>query len=146
MKALTLTQPWASLVILGIKRIETRSWATYQRGPLIIHAGAGWSADDRDFAADLMHAGILPERWLTTARSVKPDLPLGAGLGVVTLHRIIAVSLIRRSETYASWLSPIEREYGDYSDGRYGWFLTDPRPFPVPVPARGALGLWEWAR
>lgn len=40
MKALTLHQPWASLVALGVKTIETRSWATRYRGPLAIHAGA----------------------------------------------------------------------------------------------------------
>lgn len=38
MKALTLWQPWASLVALGVKTIETRSWATRYRGPLAIHA------------------------------------------------------------------------------------------------------------
>ena len=41
MKAITLTQPWASLVALGAKRIETRSWNTNYRGPLAIHAAKG---------------------------------------------------------------------------------------------------------
>ena len=39
MKAITLTQPWATLVAIGAKRIETRSWRTFYRGPLAIHAG-----------------------------------------------------------------------------------------------------------
>jgi hypothetical protein len=39
MKALTLIQPWATLVALGEKQIETRSWDTKYRGPLAIHAG-----------------------------------------------------------------------------------------------------------
>ena len=38
MKALTLHQPWASLIAIGAKKIETRSWATSYRGPLAIHA------------------------------------------------------------------------------------------------------------
>lgn len=38
MKALTLWQPWASLVAAGGKRLETRSWSTAYRGPLLIHA------------------------------------------------------------------------------------------------------------
>ena len=47
MKALTVRQPWASLIALGVKRIETRSWRTSYRGPLAIHAGlhrpkVGW--------------------------------------------------------------------------------------------------------
>lgn len=40
MKALTVRQPWASLIALGIKTIETRSWRTDHRGPIIVHAGA----------------------------------------------------------------------------------------------------------
>lgn len=38
MKALSLTQPWATLVAIGAKRLETRSWSTTYRGPLAIHA------------------------------------------------------------------------------------------------------------
>ena len=39
MKALTIRQPWASLIAAGVKTIETRSWSTKYRGPLAIHAG-----------------------------------------------------------------------------------------------------------
>ena len=38
MKALTIWQPWASLIACGAKRYETRSWATKYRGPIAIHA------------------------------------------------------------------------------------------------------------
>ncbi len=41
MKALSLLQPWVTLVILGVKQIETRSWSTAYRGPLLIHASRG---------------------------------------------------------------------------------------------------------
>lgn len=40
LKAITLYQPWATLVALGVKTIETRSWQTKHRGPIAIHAGA----------------------------------------------------------------------------------------------------------
>ena len=39
MKALTITQPWATLIAIGAKRFETRGWSTPYRGPLAIHAG-----------------------------------------------------------------------------------------------------------
>lgn len=39
MKAITIRQPWASLIAAGVKTIETRSWSTKYRGPLAIHAG-----------------------------------------------------------------------------------------------------------
>lgn len=38
MKALTIKQPWASLIVHGIKDIENRTWRTDYRGPLLIHA------------------------------------------------------------------------------------------------------------
>jgi hypothetical protein len=41
MKGLTLTQPWATLIAIGAKRIETRSWSTSYRGPIAIHAAKG---------------------------------------------------------------------------------------------------------
>lgn len=38
MKALSLWQPWATLIANGAKQIETRSWSTSYRGPILIHA------------------------------------------------------------------------------------------------------------
>lgn len=43
MRVLTVRQPWASLIALGVKTIETRSWSTDYRGPLAIHAAATWA-------------------------------------------------------------------------------------------------------
>jgi len=39
MRALTIHQPWASLIAAGLKTIETRAWATKHRGQIVIHAG-----------------------------------------------------------------------------------------------------------
>jgi hypothetical protein len=41
MKCISLIQPWASLVLFGEKRIETRNWSTTHRGPLLFHALKG---------------------------------------------------------------------------------------------------------
>lgn len=41
MKALTISQPFASLIASGEKWIENRIWYTSYRGPLAIHAGKG---------------------------------------------------------------------------------------------------------
>ena len=45
MKALTIKQPWASLIIYGDKDVENRSWPTSYRGPLLIHAGKGYDVN-----------------------------------------------------------------------------------------------------
>lgn len=52
MKVLTLHQPWASLVALGVKTIETRSWSTSYRGPLAIHAGASFRGIDDELECE----------------------------------------------------------------------------------------------
>jgi activating signal cointegrator 1 len=134
-RALTLTQPWATLVILGIKRIETRGWypaAKDRGGRIAIHAAKGWHKADREFAAELHDQGTLP---------VAPtDLPLGMVLGTVRFDGLA------RTTTAVTWtdFTALELYLGDYSAGRYAWVFGDPQPLPEPVPARGMLGLWQW--
>jgi len=48
MRAITIHQPWAELIVRGEKDVENRSWRTHHRGPLLIHAGA--RADTASFA------------------------------------------------------------------------------------------------
>ena len=65
MKALTLTQPWASLMELGQKEVETRSWYTGYRGELVIHAAKGfpkWAKETADEKDRLMkQRGLMDE-------------------------------------------------------------------------------------
>ena len=130
MKALTLTQPWAQLVIDGRKVFETRSWRTSYSGLLAIHAAKGWTADDRQFAREL---GYDPA-----------TLALGAVLGTANLVRC------QGTEDLVLYLGSkgdrglFELMAGDYSAGRYAWRLSHIVVFPEPIPARGMLGLWDW--
>ena len=125
MKALTLIQPWATLVATGAKKIETRSWYTSYRGPLAIHAAKGFPAYAREFAGEVYgNPAILPY------------IPLGA---IVAKAYLLDV----RSTNYGIGLSDKERSYGDYSPGRFAWILTNIQ-WLEPIPAKGALGLWEW--
>lgn len=129
MKALTLTQPWATLVATGAKKIETRSWSTKYRGELAIHAAKGFPKAARDFAMTERTLGRVPSR-----------LPLGAVLAIVRLVDVRATFM------FDGEISALERLYGDYSEGRYGWVLELVETFDEPIPAKGALGLWEWRR
>ena len=127
MKALTLTQPWATLVAEGRKAIETRSWRTPYRGALAIHAAKGIPLIAREFAREF------------TAHRVEP-LPRGAVLCYIDLTDCVP------TESVVCSLSADERCFGDYAPGRWAW-LFDPaslRVLPEPIPARGALSLWEW--
>lgn len=133
MRALTLSQPWATLVIEGHKRIETRSWMTEYRGPLVIHAGVRMGPDERGYAEEW---GLVPD-----------SLPRGAAIGTVRL-----VGCVLFDERHERWQRPEgewiltdrERSLGDFTAGRYGWLLASPEEFAEPVPVKGALGLWRY--
>ena len=114
-----MTQPWATLVILGRKKFETRSWSTRHRGALVIHASKTFPRDAREFAEAL---GLS-------------DLPLGSILGVVDLVDCQPTQYCPGRFT--------EAEYGDFSWGRWAWTLETPRELETPIPWKGALGLWK---
>lgn len=64
------------------------------------------------------------------------DHPHGCVLGTVELVRI---------PCFDGTLPPApERDFGNFTAGRFGFVLEDPRPLAEPIPARGSLGLWEW--
>src|SRR5689334_8102777 len=52
MKVISLLQPWASLVVIGAKQIETRSWNTKYRGPLLIHASKKYQVAQKKLAVE----------------------------------------------------------------------------------------------
>ena len=141
MKALTLTQPWATLVASGAKRIETRSWRTNYTGPLAIHAAKGFPAECRDlchhdpFLPSLVHAGFR-----STA-----ELPRGVIVAVAQLVRCVAIDDITPSPDELARLggAPHEWAFGDYSPGRHAWLLHDVRALQPQPQVRGALGLWD---
>ena len=127
MKALSMTQPWAQALFIGLKHYETRSWSTNYRGPLLIHAAKHWRKPDKDFAQT--------ERAL--GRFTAHRIPFGAIIGKVDLVNVCPV------EEMLGVITGLERLYGDYSPGRYAWELANPVLFPEPIPYRGALRLFN---
>lgn len=152
MKALTLTQPWATLVAIGAKRIETRSWHTRYRGPLAIHAAKGFPPRARKFTTEpICYEAVKSCR--TLADVVKrggdlPAYPLGCVLAVCRLVDCRPTTLFTRGADMAEAaydLTLQEESFGDYSPGRFAWILDAVQPLPEPIPAKGMLGLWEWS-
>lgn len=134
MKALSLWQPWATLVMIGAKRIETRSWSTSHRGDLLIHAANKSTHEQIElrhedpFRSALAEAGY--RRW--------QDLPLGKMLGQVQLDDCLEIvepdSPLRPGTMYPPPMP--ELAFGRYEPGRYGMPLSSPRPFGTPIPYR----------
>lgn len=132
-RGFSLTQPWAQLVVLGQKEFETRSWQTNYRGLLAIHASKGFPGwVKRLCQTDPMFASVLGTYW------VKP-LPLGAIVGTAGL---VACRTICADSVLEFGLIRKEREFGDWSAGRYAWKLENPTVLSEPIPCKGSLGLW----
>src|SRR4051812_11429933 len=86
MKVLTLTQPWATLVAIGAKHIETRSWETLYRGPLAIHAAKGLGpVGGKQGLMDLCRREPFRSVLLAAGYLGPPPLPLGAIVAVCEL-------------------------------------------------------------
>jgi hypothetical protein len=143
MKAISLWQPWASLVVLGAKKIETRHWTTNYRGPLLIHAAK--RKDYEEFSDLVRHWyvhgidvwDILGIEKPVVLKHAVDSLPHGAIIGQVDLVDCKPV------ESFELSLSLQEHEFGNYADGRFGWILDNPKPFAVAVPYKGSQGFFE---
>ncbi|UAY51238.1 ASCH domain-containing protein [Ferruginibacter albus] len=133
MKALSLLQPWASLVMIGVKKIETRSWATDYRGTLLIHASQS-------------KRGSVFANQAPFTRYIKDfnTLPFGFIIGQVTLEKILRVEDFSLTDDVMNLLTLEEKAFGDYKGNRFGWVLSDPVEFENKIPARGQLRLWEF--
>ena len=137
MKFLSCTQPFATLMAIRAKKIETRSWHTAYRGPLGVHAAKGFPAwamalcYEEPFKSALRNVGILsPE-----------DLPRGVLLAKGILDDCQYIG--RLMGVYAFEVGEPELSFGDYTPGRYAWLLDGMEPLPEPIPYKGSLGLFE---
>lgn len=133
MKALSLLQPWATLVVIGAKKIETRSWQTQHRGKLLIHASTG-------------KAGSIFVNELPFKKYIEDfnKLPFGAIIGMVSLIDIVRTEELFLDDTEMNKLTMEEKAFGDYSSGRFAWILEYPVQFATSIPARGSLRLWNY--
>lgn len=132
MKAISLWQLWATLVALGVKQFETRSWPTNYRGPLAIHAAkrpAVKSELNVDVLNEIENAGF----------DRLSDLPYGCIVCTVRLAECQATE----EATASLFFHVFEYSFGDYTPGRFAWRLDNVQPV-ANVPARGSQGFWEW--
>jgi len=139
MKALSVWQPWASLLALGLKEYETRSWYTEYRGQILIHAAKKNSKEQRDCALRFRASYFSGfESWI---------VPLGGYVACADLVDCIHCTEQWRFDN----VSLQEESMGDFSPGRFAWQIANVRMVPASnvlvqhgiVHARGQQGLYN---
>lgn len=144
MKAITIWQPWATLIMAGVKPHEFRRWPAPQSligQRIVIHAGGRKVVQQeiRELRYRLhmerLETGLVPEPALALLARIAPgDYPLASGLGTVLLGQPI-----RATDLYK------DVNDSDRIDHHvWAWPTSDPQPFEPYMPARGAQGFWEW--
>ena len=126
MKVLSIKEPWASLIMNGTKKIETRSWKTKYRGKIYIHAS------------------------LYKAKITKPEVyelikDMNFKCGYI-ICKCNLVDCIYMTDEYVNDMKTNHyEEYicGHYEVGRYAWIVEDVKVIE-PIEAKGKLGLWNY--
>src|SRR5258708_2933373 len=134
MKALSVNQPYATLILAGAKEYETRSWTTNHRGRLAIHASKTIPLD--------IHFICMEEPFQTALQAAgfasAAGLPRGVLLGTVEL-----IDVIPTQDLDLTLLSESEQAFGDFRPGRFAWRLANPQFFDTPFKCSGKRGIFE---
>lgn len=163
MKALTIYQPWATLIMLGAKPYEFRSWSPRERGGayaaligqrIVIHAssrkmphgevqallGHLRSSHPDEVAMQCLHPDKAIPLLERVIRDVRRDpLDLGAGLGTAILGEP------RKGYDIAEEFGlPHVNDSDRDEDANFGWPMLDIEVWDEPVPMRGFQGFWNW--
>lgn len=141
MKAISLWQPWASLMAIGAKTIETRHWPTHYRGLLAIHAAKRkvWHELESYIHKPIFQKAlwpVLPEPWGNS--TLINSLPFGAIVGVVEVFDCQPTERLVHTA-----LPPEEIEFGNWGINRFGWLTRNARKCREPIFCYGRQGFWN---
>ena len=167
MKAITILQPYASLLACGAKQYETRSWATSWRGKIAIHAVVKRMTNNDYFGAifESEVCKYLRQNFFQFDQSpynefrwIMDNLDYGAVIATAELvecwlitdnGHTIGSDKAARIETLpvgakTNIVEGNEILFGDWSPGRYAWEFANMTMLTKPIPARGRQRIWEW--
>ncbi len=141
-KVISLLQPWASLLVMGHKTIETRSWNTKYRGELYIHA-----SKRKIIAHEQTYDLVSALEEIPGFIDNYAHLPYGAIIGKVNLNNVFqSENFFTKDQDWSTGIkiSKLEMALGDYSPNRFGWDTDSPIQFSKPTPAKGQLRIWSF--
>ena len=132
-KALSLWQPWASLILLGHKHYETRSWFTDYRGKLVIHAAKKKSKSHQINVLDYLKTHYEID--------IKFDsLLFSQAVAICDLTDCFAM---KEEHLIPTVKNELEHTCGIWDYGRWAWKLENVQAIAPPVPLRGRQGLFS---
>ena len=139
MKAITLRQPWAGLLVLGFKKNETRSWPTKHRGEITVTSSKKMEKD-----------GIALLKWLSEnvfgfsvgSERYKTCSILGVALGTVEITDVHSSNDAKAMMEHVT-NSAAELRFGNYEPDRYFYTCINPVLFQEPFPVKGSLNVWK---
>jgi len=149
MKALTIKQPWAQLIVDGIKDIENRTWKTNFRGRVYIHAGAkhpdGFSRHLTENQLKDFHSYVDKEVYDCYAGSnLLGHLTLSAIIGEVEIIDCVLNHTSVWAQHTAKVIKVIEGVKTTIDVPVYNWVLANPVKYYEPIlNVKGALSFWE---
>lgn len=144
MKVISLWEPWATLMAIKAKRIETRDWSTHLRCEVAIHSTLG-GLTQRDlyetcasepFLTVLKTAGVL--RSGMGPKDVRNAFPRGKIIAVGNLCDSVPTTAVPL--LYPALSTSHERTFGDYSAGRFGLIFPDVKLLREPIPFKSRQG------
>ena len=156
MYTITLWQPWASLIADGVKQYETRSWKPPWNliGKRIAIHAAKRKITEQEFYVDL-EGKVRWEMYFRYGLKWNKEIPYGAIVATAELvgfFQIEGYADKTQSQVVGLWEDRHvigQREtintdpFGDYSPGRYAWWLQSVIKLEAPVPAQGKQGIWK---
>jgi hypothetical protein len=130
-KAISLHEPWASLIGEKIKNYETRSWATNFRGDLIICA-----AKRKDSSQRSTYLYLRDKHNLNVGDF--DSLRFGCAIALVTLS-----DCIKMDQHFIDAQTELEIDCGGWSVGRYAWKLENIRKIVPEIQIKGKQGFFK---
>ena len=138
MKALSIRQPWASLIAKGIKDIENRTWKTNFRGKIYIHAPAKKLTKSKYVSLiELYMIGLKDERIIEAKNKHFDfnDLNYSVIIGEVEI-----IDCVKNHNSI--WA---DHQTGLQTKPTYNWILANPIEYIHPyVDIKGKLSFWEF--
>ena len=124
MKALTIKEPWATLIIENYKEYEFRSWKTNYRGKILIHSGLSVEKE-------------MLKRFTDYNLNITPGYIIGEA------DIVDCIKVDKEFNAYLKNKNPIIYGRSNHVEN-YAWKLENIKKYDEPIKVKGKLGLWNY--